>query len=77
MRGECVSCCWECTCKCAIGVLANIIRDMSGELDLVQVEMSESPSKKSKGDVKVSLSPSNRNAALLRWILAPHETKIA
>jgi hypothetical protein len=46
-------------------------------MDLVQVEMSESPSKKSKGDVKVSLSPSNRNAALLRWILAPHETKIA
>ena len=38
---------------------------MSGELDLVQVEMSESPSKKSKGDVKVSLQPQQSKCGAL------------
>jgi len=47
-----------------MGVLANIIIDISGEMDLVQVEMSESPSKKSKGGVKVSLLPQSKCSAL-------------
>ena len=34
-------------------------------MDLVQVEMSESPSKKSKGDVKVSLHPQQSKCSTL------------